>query len=168
MYLNRRISIRNSIVNFKLRSMRSDAPMQRFVEDLSQQFKVPFFSVEFDTHQYRKKINYHWKNSPSFAISMAKKTSEKEFQYTAIATAHHLNDSAETLLFASGARNGLRDSQVFRQKSKYHTPLAVCHTGRDQEFIAANAINYRTDLSNNEDQFDRNKIRNNIIPMLRD
>ena len=154
--------------NFKLRGTDSDADAA-FVEDLSQQFKVPFFSVEFDTHQYRKENKLSLEEAARHLRYQWLEDIRKQFHYTAIATAHHLNDSAETLLLHLVRGTGLRGLTGIPAKNQnIIRPLLFATRAEIMEFIAANAIIYRTDLSNNEDQFDRNKIRNNIIPMLRE
>ena len=88
----------------------------------------------------------------------------------AVATAHHLNDNAETVLFnlARGgglsAMAGITDTQFYG--GKLIRPLIGCTRAEIDEYIRQNNIPYVEDETNFTDVYTRNKIRLNILPEL--
>ncbi len=87
-----------------------------------------------------------------------------------IATAHHLNDNAETVLFnlARGTSlygmTGITDLPALG----LIRPLIGCSRGEIDEYIRINNIPFVTDESNGTDDYTRNKIRHNVLPALED
>ncbi|HEY5825800.1 MAG TPA: tRNA lysidine(34) synthetase TilS, partial [Cyclobacteriaceae bacterium] len=84
--------------NFQLRDTESDGD-ERFIEAKCKQLSTPFFTKRFETNNYAtqngistqmaaRELRYAW-----FA-----ELRQKE-KLDAVATAHHLNDSIETVLF---------------------------------------------------------------------
>jgi len=91
----------------------------------------------------------------------------KKFRCNKIATAHTLNDNAETVLMwlARGCGlNGLKGIPPVR--GKIIRP-ALCVSKKEIIlYLKRNKIKYRTDSTNFSEKFTRNKIRLNIIPHL--
>ena len=87
-----------------------------------------------------------------------------------IATAHHLNDNAETVLFnlargtALSGMMGITDLPVLG----FIRPLIGCTREEIDEYIEVNKIPFVTDESNFTDDYTRNKIRHNVLPALED
>lgn len=85
-----------------------------------------------------------------------------------IATAHHLNDNAETVLFnlARGAAlsgmTGITDLPALG----LIRPLIGCSRAEIDAYIEENKIPFVTDESNFTDDYTRNKIRRNVLPAL--
>ncbi len=83
------------------------------------------------------------------------------------ATAHNLNDNAETLIFnfARGTSlSGLCGIPYTREK--YIRPLLDCTREEIEEYLNENNLDYVTDSTNLSDEYTRNKIRHNILPLL--
>lgn len=87
-----------------------------------------------------------------------------------IATAHHLNDNAETVLFnlargsALSGVTGICDLPALG----LIRPLIGCSREEIDAYIEANKIPFVTDESNLTDDYTRNKIRHNVLPALED
>ncbi len=84
-----------------------------------------------------------------------------------LATAHNLNDNAETLIFnlARGSSlSGLCGIPYTREK--YIRPLLDCTRAEIEEYLTENNLEYVTDSTNLSDEYTRNKIRHNILPLL--
>lgn len=84
-----------------------------------------------------------------------------------LATAHNLNDNAETLIFnlARGSSlSGLCGIPYVREK--YIRPLLDCTRAEIEEYLNENQLEYVTDSTNLSDEYTRNKIRHNILPLL--
>ncbi len=84
-----------------------------------------------------------------------------------IATAHNLNDNMETFIFnlSRGASlSGLCGIPYTRDI--YIRPLLDCTRAEVEYYINKNGLNYVTDSTNLCDEYTRNKIRHNILPLL--
>ena len=84
-----------------------------------------------------------------------------------IATAHNLNDNIETFIFnlsRGAALSGLCGIPYVRDI--YVRPLLDCSRIEIEEYIKENNLEFVTDSTNLSDDYTRNKIRHNIVPML--
>ncbi|MGN1104275.1 MAG: tRNA lysidine(34) synthetase TilS [Candidatus Coproplasma sp.] len=85
-----------------------------------------------------------------------------------VATAHHMNDNAETVLFnlARGASlsgvTGISDSRALG----LIRPLIGVTREEIDGYIKENGIPYVEDSTNSSDDYTRNKIRHNVLPAL--
>lgn len=84
-----------------------------------------------------------------------------------IATAHNLNDNAETLLLnilrGSGI-SGLKGIEV--KRCEFIRPLIECSRKEIEEYCEKQKLNPKIDKTNFENIYNRNKIRNSLIPYL--
>lgn len=94
-----------------------------------------------------------------------------------IMTAHHLNDSEETILLKllRGAHisrlQGIEavSSSVFSQnRVLFARPLIQLRKEDIKEYLIVNQLSWREDSSNEEPKYLRNRIRNELIPLLED
>jgi len=154
--------------NFQLRDKESDADEQ-LVKDLAQKYGAEIFVKKFDTKRYAeeksisiqlaaRELRYNW-------FDQLRK--EKEFDL--IATAHHLNDNIETILFHLTKGTGIRGLRgiPFRQGNIVR-PLLFASRYEIESYRKENKLDYREDSSNADDKYTRNKIRHNIIPLLKE
>ena len=162
--------IKVSVVNFD-HKMRGDSSARdsAFVADYCKERGVPllFYKWEDESVQKSETTARNWR--------MERYLQAAEYFNAAIATAHHLNDNAETVLFnlvrGSGLSGltGIRDtnSGVCGDKTyKLVRPLIGCSREEIDEYIAENGIPYVDDETNLTDDFTRNKIRHNVLPEL--
>jgi tRNA(Ile)-lysidine synthase len=87
--------------------------------------------------------------------------------------AHHKNDQAETILFRLIKGTGLKGLGGIKQYSKYKHFFKFCpflYTSKDEilNYAKTNNIEWYDDPSNKSDNFDRNFLRNEILPELQD
>lgn len=83
------------------------------------------------------------------------------------ATAHNLNDNAETFIFnftRGTSVSGLCSIPYSREK--YIRPLLDCTRKEIENYLIENNLEYVTDSTNLRDDYTRNKIRHNILPLL--
>jgi tRNA(Ile)-lysidine synthase len=152
--------------NFKLREKDADKD-EAFVMTYAETHQLPFFNTSFDTSDYAKK------NKVSIQMAARNLRYEwlekirKENNFHAIATAHHVDDNMETVLlnFTKGTGlNGLKGIQP--KNEKIVRPLLCLTKGEILKYAEKSSVNYRTDKSNAESKYERNKIRNKVIPLL--
>jgi tRNA(Ile)-lysidine synthase len=156
--------------NFKLRAADSEED-ESFVKSLAAQLDVEFFVQTFDVNSLKKKsksstqmlarsLRYEW---------LENLLVKEKFDY--IATAHHLNDSIETILFnlvqGCGIK-GLHGIKAINENSKIIRPLLFASKNDVINFAINEKITYREDKSNTENKYHRNKIRNKVIPILKE
>lgn len=88
----------------------------------------------------------------------------------AVATAHHLDDNAETVLFrlARGSSlsglSGITDETI--GDLKIIRPLISCSRAEIDGYILENNVPFVDDETNFKDGYTRNKIRHNVLPAL--
>lgn len=84
----------------------------------------------------------------------------------AVATAHHLNDNAETVLFNLARGSGLSGMKGINDVEGIIRPMILCTREQIDRYIADNEIRFVEDESNFTDDYTRNKIRHNVLPEL--
>lgn len=83
--------------------------------------------------------------------------------------AHNRNDQAETLLFHLVRGSGLSGLSGIRPVREGSSGPLLCLTREEIEgFLKEEGISFRTDASNLETDYARNRIRLNILPFLRE
>lgn len=83
------------------------------------------------------------------------------------ATAHNLNDNVETVLLnliRGTSLSGLCGIPCVRDK--FIRPLLDCTREDIEKYIADNNLEYVTDSTNLSDDYSRNKLRHNVLPVL--
>lgn len=154
--------------NFQLRGDESDTD-ELFVEELAEKYEVQFHSVSFDTSAFSKK------NKMSIQVAARQlryqwfEEIRTQFDYKYIATAHHQDDSIETFfinLIRGTGISGLHG--ILPKQNNIIRPLLF--TGKDQieVFAKKNKLEHREDSSNASDKYLRNKIRHQLIPLLKE
>ena len=154
--------------NFQLRGVEADQDEQ-FVKDACQSMGVPFFSKKFDTQAYAKEnrlsiqvaareLRYAW-----FQQLMT----DEKLEY--LATAHHVNDSLETVLLKWVHGSSLESfAGIPVRNQKVIRPLLFATRTQLSEYASERSILWRNDSSNDSDDYQRNFIRQHVIPKLKE
>jgi len=91
-----------------------------------------------------------------------------EFSFTKVATGHHRDDRVETILFRiirGTGRTGLTGIPVKREK--LIRPLFDISKAEIMNSLKRHGIKYCIDKSNLKNEFNRNYLRNKILPLIR-
>lgn len=151
--------------NFGLRGSAADGDEQ-FVKEWCSSNGVDFFSVQFDT----KQKSAEWKKGTQETARILRyewfEVIRRQHGYTWVATAHHANDNVETLLinlFRGTGISGLHG--ILPQSGSVIRPLLFASKEKIAAYAGANSINFREDASNATDDYLRNAVRHNIIPV---
>lgn len=157
-------------VNHKLRGADSDADRD-FCRGLADQHGLPFFLLEADVGalaaQNRRGIEEEARilRYEFFSSLM------EEHNIPLLATAHHADDNAETVLLhltrGSGLRGlcGIAPVRDFGS-GKLLRPLLSATKTEILAFCEANRLAYVTDATNADTDYARNRIRHNVMPEL--
>ena len=92
----------------------------------------------------------------------------KNTESNKIAIAHNLNDKVETIIMNTLRGSGVSGLKGIEPKrKKYIRPLIEIERHEIEKYCIENEINPRHDESNDDNTYTRNKIRNIIIPYIR-
>ncbi|MFH6965139.1 tRNA lysidine(34) synthetase TilS [Flavobacterium plurextorum] len=154
--------------NFQLRGLESFGD-QTFVENYCDQNNIPVFTTQFDTEAFAKdyklstqvaarELRYSW---------FYELLEEKDFDY--ILTAHHADDNLETFIINLSRGTGLDGlSGIPEQNDKIIRPLLPFSREEILKYAEENKIEWREDSSNASNKYLRNKIRHDLVPILKE
>lgn len=154
--------------NFHLRGEESQRDEQ-FCVDLCQQLNVPLHRIHFDTREY----------AALHKVSIEMAARNLRYQYfeqlrhdlnaVAICVAHHQDDSVETVLINLVRGTGINGLTGISPRNGYIQRPLLCVTRNDiLDYLENLQQDYVTDSSNLIDDVVRNKIRLNVLPLLKD
>ncbi len=92
-----------------------------------------------------------------------------DFNYSKIATAHNANDNLETVLlnFTKGTGIAGLTGIATIKTNRLIRPLLFARKEEVYQYAKENSINWREDVSNEKNDYQRNRIRNAVIPELK-
>ena len=154
--------------NFQLRGAESDADLQ-FVASYCQQQAITIHTQAFDTAALAaqnkesiqvtaRNLRYQW---------FYEKMAATNCKY--LLTAHHLDDSLETVLINFSRGTGLEGlTGIPAQNGNIVRPLLPFSRVEIEQYAQENQIQWREDSSNASNKYLRNKIRHTIIPVFKE
>ena len=154
--------------NFHLRGEESDRD-ERFVRELCHSYDIPLHIRHFDTSASAKEEGI----SIEMAARRLRYAFFEELRTTlgaeAIAVAHHRDDNNETLLLNLVRGTGLRGLSGMKWKNGHIVrPLLGVSRQEIVAFLKEKEQPYVTDSTNAETLYKRNKIRHELLPLLRE
>lgn len=153
--------------NFHLRAEESNRD-QQFVEQLCSRLGVKLEICSYDTISYaaEKKISIEMAARELRYADFARL--RQEYNANSIAVAHHRDDSVETLLMNLMRGTGIRGLTGIKPKNGYVIrPLLSVERVEIEEYLNSIGQDYVTDSTNLETDYTRNKIRLNLLPLMR-
>lgn len=154
--------------NFQLRGDDSKKD-EAFVKSIAKKYNVAFHSIKFDTLSYSKtnklstqiaarELRYDWFGKL-----------KNQFDYIYIATAHHQNDAMETVLINITRGTGISGLHgILPKKGAIIRPLLFTTKSEIEDYAKKHKIKFREDKSNASHKYVRNKIRLQVIPVLKE
>ncbi|MDR0371922.1 MAG: tRNA lysidine(34) synthetase TilS [Prevotellaceae bacterium] len=152
--------------NFHLRGEESVRD-QIFAESFCRRLNIPFISVDFDTVKHAQ--------MHKMSIEMAARELRYDFfektrtaqNAQAIAVAHHADDHVETMLMNLMRGTGLKGMAGIPMRNGHVVRPLLCVTRCEIErYVEAHQLQFVTDSSNKENIYARNKIRNQLLPLM--
>ena len=154
--------------NFKLRSHESDED-ESFVLKLAKDLDLKVFIQEFDTADYAKinklsiqmaarELRYNWFN-----------TLATQMEYDCVLTAHHADDNLETFLINLSRGTGLEGLKGIPEiNNNIIRPLLPFSRDDVRAYAKNHNLSWREDSSNASTKYMRNKLRHDVIPVLKE
>ena len=154
--------------NFHLRGEESNRD-EAFVQQLCQKFDIPLHVTHFDTTDYA--------HTKRISIEMAARelryqwfeTLRQSIGASVIAVAHHRDDSVETFLLNLIRGTGINGLKGIAPKNGYVVrPLLQESRENILDYLQHLNQEYVTDSTNLQDEYMRNKIRLNLLPLMKE
>lgn len=159
------VSIGVAHCNYQLRGEASDQD-EALVREFCLEANVPFHSKRFDTKQVVEESQA--------SLQMVAREQRYDFfesclaeGYDLVATAHTLSDNLETFIMRMATGAGLEGlSGIPVKNDNIIRPLLFAPKGVVYDYAQQMEVPFREDESNQTNDYDRNFIRNNIVPQL--
>lgn len=154
--------------NFNLRGKESDAD-EDFVLQLAEDLDLEVFIESFDTETYSnenklstqmaaRKLRYDWFEELA-----------EQLQFDYILTAHHADDNLETFLINLSRGTGLDGlTGIPEVNDNIIRPLLIFSRESIEAYAKENHLKWREDSSNASTKYLRNKLRHDVIPILKE
>lgn len=166
-YLKEKLSLKLYVVHVN-HCLRKEAEEEAlFVKALCDKEKVPFYLFKKDiieiskeqslgTEEAGRKVRYE-----AFYEVLSKVGGGK------ICVAHNQNDRAETFLFNLSRGTGAKGlSSIMEKRGEIVRPLLCVQRSEIEDFLKSEGVSFCVDSSNLSNDYTRNRIRNEILPML--
>ncbi|GGG44897.1 tRNA(Ile)-lysidine synthase [Bizionia arctica] len=165
---NLKLNISLAHCNFNLRGNESDAD-EDFVLQLAEDLELEVFIESFDTETFAedhklstqmaaRTLRYHW---------FEELAEQLHFDY--VLTAHHADDNLETFLINLSRGTGLDGlTGIPEINGKIVRPLLSFSRETIESYAVQNNIKWREDSSNASTKYLRNKLRHDVIPVLKE
>ncbi len=154
--------------NFQLRGLESFED-QKFVQDYAERNSIPCYSTIFDTNAFAedyqisiqmaaRELRYNW---------FYELLEDEKYDY--IITAHHADDNLETFLINLTRGTGIEGlSGIPSVNDKVVRPLLNFSRDEIHDYAKKNEVLWREDSSNATTKYLRNKIRHELVPILKE
>lgn len=153
--------------NFHLRGEESNRDEQ-YAINIARQLGVECVVAHFDVNSYEKEhcistemacreLRYEWFEQL-----------RQKYEARTIAVAHHRDDDIETMFLNLLRGSGIVGVAAMRWRNGYIVrPMLNVSRTDIEEYLAQKSITFVVDSTNLENEFKRNKLRNEVLPVLR-
>lgn len=155
-------------INHNLRGEESDND-EKFCGEMCRSQGIPFYSESVNIKQLsvEKKISIEMAAREVRYLVLEKV--RENLGYTKIATAHNMDDNAETVLLNLIKGKGVEAvSGIPMVRGTIVRPVLIFPKSEILDYLGGHKILYRIDSSNHDNKFQRNLIRNKVSPLLQE
>ena len=163
----KRVPLQLSIVHVD-HGIRSDASQDaEYVEKLCKEQGIPFYLIKADVKGYAEEKKCSEEDAGRRLRYEAFYKTMEEVGADRIAVAHNCNDRAETMLFHLFRGSGLKGLCGIRPvRQEIIHPILCLEREEIEEYLTERQIIWRTDSTNETDDYARNRIRHHILPYV--
>ncbi|MGD9083067.1 MAG: tRNA lysidine(34) synthetase TilS [Desulfobacterales bacterium] len=155
-------------LNHCLRQIDSDKDAE-FVASLSRKFYVPCYVHKTNVRKYQVENKLSLEEAARRVRHSFLNEVAKENRFNKIALGHHFDDNAELVLmnlFRGSGPLGISAIPPVRE-GKIIRPLIQSNRSEIIAYLDQNGLKYMSDTSNRDTSFLRNRIRHDLIPLLK-
>lgn len=150
-------------VNHGIRGKEADED-ERFVADICAEQKIVFYAVHTDIPKLAEERQLSEEECGRNERYRIFSEYAEKHGCSKIAVAHNKNDVAETVLFNLFRGTGLKGvAGISPVRDRLIRPLLCLERCEIEKYMSDNGYKYRTDSTNLEDAYTRNRIRNDIL-----
>ena len=140
---------------------------EAFVKMLCEKYDVPFHGFRFDVPEFSKSNHVSIEEAGRMIRKEVFEEVSKACGAKYIALAHHGNDRAETFLFHLSRGTGVKGLGTMKPvQGKVIRPLLWAKREDIEQYIQKHGYDFVEDVTNASEQYTRNRIRHQIIPLL--
>lgn len=162
-------------MNYGLRGEESDRD-EAFVRQLALEWKLPLHVKNIEAadssiqearniQEWARELRYQWFQE----IIQEKKPIRQGVGHSYIVVAHHATDQAETILQNLVRGSGLNGIKGMLPKRKVVCrPLLFAEREELEQYAKEQQLNWVEDSSNATDKYNRNKIRQQLLPLIKE
>ena len=154
--------------NFELRGEESEEDA-RFVKALAAHLQVPFYTTRLGAaaHAEEEKVSIQMAARDLRYQWFEELRMQQGYHY--IATAHHLNDLTETMLLNLSRGTGLAGLHgIASKRGSLVRPMLFASREQMEAYAQEQQLSWREDSSNSSLKYRRNKIRKQVVPILKE
>lgn len=152
--------------NFSLRGTASDKD-ELFVREWCSQHQIHFYHKRFDTLQEAERLKKSIQETARILRYDWFEQLRAAHAFSCIATAHHADDNAETMLINLCRGTGIAGLHGIPERSHHVIRPLLFVTRKEVEVYAATVqLTWREDESNSKDDYLRNALRHRVLPVL--
>jgi tRNA(Ile)-lysidine synthase len=154
--------------NFQLREKESNLD-EEFVKLLSQKTSNQIFTIKFDTEKFASKNKFSTQIAARELRYNWFQEIIKKHGFDYVLTAHHADDNLETFLINLTRGSGLDGfTGIPKINENIVRPLLAFSREEILAYAETNTIDWREDASNATTKYIRNKIRHQVLPVLKE
>lgn len=140
---------------------------EEFSRGFAKSLGIGFFSLKADVRKTAAEKKISEELAGRFVRYEFFEKLQREYNIEKIATAHHKNDNAETIIMNFMRGSGISGlCGIPYERGCIIRPLLDVRRDEIEKYCGDNKLSYVTDETNNEDIYTRNKIRNILIPEI--
>ncbi|MGM0640596.1 MAG: tRNA lysidine(34) synthetase TilS [Thermotogota bacterium] len=157
------MKLKIAVVHFNHKLRVESEEEKFFVEQETKKLDLEFYYSEADVKKYKNIENSARKMRYDFFLKVF-----RENNFNKIATAHHMDDLVETILYRLSRGTGLYGIAGLLPVNEMLTrPMLTVTLKELINYVTINNVKYKTDKTNFDVKYSRNRIRNNILPELK-
>ena len=142
---------------------------EAFAKTLCEKYEIPFHGFRFDVPGISKLKHMSVEEAGRMVRKAVFEEVSKQCGAKYIALAHHGNDRAETFLFNLSRGTGVRGLSAMKPvQGNIIRPLLWAGREEIEHYVQKNAYDFVEDATNASEQYTRNRIRHQVIPLLKE
>ena len=155
-------------VNHMLRGKDAEAD-EAFCRETAERLSIPFYSTAVDVHAHAEEKGMSFEAAGREIRYAFFKEIMVNHNYEKCATAHHLDDQVETVLLNLMRGSGLNGlTGMSSKREQYIKPLLFLKKEELSDYLEDHQMVPREDDTNQDNVYQRNKVRNELIPYIRE